>query len=191
MAPKNARSAPAAQSAQTAETSTPPPSEGGALVFDDNDEPSSTFVPNELPFNARIFTAHVRGNETIKPPNPERRSRSANIIQVHVFGPCPDLPVRKGAVVVVMPRTSPPSFVVITGGDVVAHAFSGHNGLLRALVLLHAYKRGGRGLHIIVSFLRSLFSKPPLYSLPVAPYLYPIKLSHSKVALKLSYKRGD
>jgi len=62
----------------------------------------------------------------------------------------PPAPVREGAVVVVMPRTSPPTFVVITGGD-AAHAFSGHNGLLRALVLLllHAYKRGGGSLGLV------------------------------------------
>ena len=36
-------------------------------------------------------------------------------------------PVHEGAAVVVMPRTSPPTFVVVTGGDAV-HAFGGHGG---------------------------------------------------------------
>ena len=72
MAPKNARSAPAARSSLRKRPSTPPPSKGGgALVFDDDDEPSSTFVPNELPFNARLFTAHVRSRtKTSQPRSP-------------------------------------------------------------------------------------------------------------------------
>ena len=80
MAPKNARSAPAARSSRHKRRRLRRLllRKGGALVFDDDDEPSSTFFPNELPFNARLLTAHVRSNETKKSPNPERRSRSAN-----------------------------------------------------------------------------------------------------------------
>lgn len=58
-------------------------------------------------------------------------------------------PVREGAAVVVTPRASPPTFAVVTAGDAV-HAFGGHAGLWRALVLLllHAYKTHGGALGV-------------------------------------------
>lgn len=90
---------------------------------------------------AGVSSAGARGLYFAQPPPPHIERYSA------VLTARPPSPVRDGAVVVIMPRTSPPVFLVVTAGD-VAHAFPGHGGVFRALVLLllHAREKNGGSL---------------------------------------------
>ena len=90
---------------------------------------------------AGVSSAGARGLYFAQPPPPHIERYSA------VLTARPPSPVRDGAVVVIMPRTSPPVFLVLTAGD-VAHAFPGHGGVFRALVLLllHAREKNGGSL---------------------------------------------
>ena len=102
--------------------------------------------------SARLYFAQA------PPPHVERYSA--------VLTSRPPGSVGEGACTVVMPSSVPPVFIVVTAGD-VSHAFGGHGGMFRALVLmlLHAYKKnegslGATRMGAAAVALDSIFNTP-------------------------------